>query len=91
MYHSNAGKADGARSDEYGAAGLTDKVELFEGTGWLYAYVYYLNNNINYFHGHMLPSTGYITNFDIERFNGGFFSGAQRRRRRATENVYSSR
>lgn len=59
--------------NEYGAAGLTDKVELFEGTGWLYAYVYYLNNNINYFHGHMLPSTGYITNFDIERFNGGIF------------------
>jgi uridine kinase len=58
---------------EYTAAGLNDKVQLYEGTGWLYAYVYYLAGHINYFHGHLLPSTGYVTAFDLERFNGGMF------------------
>jgi uridine kinase len=58
---------------EYSEAGLNDKVQLYEGMGWLYAYVYYLDGHINYFHGHLLPSTGYVTNFDIERFNGGMF------------------
>jgi len=56
---------------EYAEAGLNDKVQLYEGMGWLYAYVYYLDGHINYFHGHLLPSTGYVTNFDVERFNGG--------------------
>lgn len=59
--------------EEYREAGLNDKVLLYESSGWLYAYVYYLGNHINYFHGHLLPSTGYITAFDIELFNGGMF------------------
>ncbi|HPS11986.1 MAG TPA: nucleoside kinase, partial [Prolixibacteraceae bacterium] len=59
--------------EEYKEAGLDDKVQLYEGTGWLYAYVYYLENHANYFHGHLLPSTGYVMNFDLERFNGGMF------------------
>jgi uridine kinase len=58
---------------EYAEAGLNDKVQLYEGTGWLYSYVYYLGKHLNYFHGHMLPSTGYITNYNLERFNGGMF------------------
>ncbi len=57
--------------EEYMEAGLDDKVRLYAESGWLYSYVYYLDKNINYFHGHLLPSTGYIKNFDIERFNGG--------------------
>ncbi|MGF7138196.1 uridine kinase family protein [Roseimarinus sediminis] len=57
--------------DEYRQGGLDDKVRLYEGTGWLYAYIYYLGQFANYFHGHLLPSTGYIKNFDLERFNGG--------------------
>lgn len=57
--------------DEYQQSGLDDKVRLYEGTGWLYAYIYYLGQFANYFHGHLLPSTGYIKNFDLERFNGG--------------------
>jgi uridine kinase len=58
---------------EYTEAGLNDKVQLYEGTGWLYAYVYYLGNHVNYFHGHLLPSTGYIMAFNLERFSGGLF------------------
>lgn len=57
--------------EEYSENGLDDKVRLYAESGWLYAYVYYFNNTPNYFHGHLLPSSGYIENFDIERFNGG--------------------
>lgn len=57
--------------EEYIESGLDDKVRLYEDSGWLYAYVYYLGSFSNYFHGHLLPSTGYIKNFDLERFNGG--------------------
>lgn len=57
--------------EEYNANGLDDKVRLYADSGWLYGYIYYLGDIGNYFHGHLLPSTGYIKNFDIERFNGG--------------------
>jgi uridine kinase len=57
--------------EEYSENGLEDKVRLYADTGWLYAYVYYLGNTVNYFHGHLLPSTGYVKNFNIEQLNGG--------------------
>jgi uridine kinase len=57
--------------EEYAENGLDDKVRLYADSGWLYAYIYYFNGVCNYFHGHLLPSSGYIENFDIERFNGG--------------------
>jgi len=57
--------------EEYNQNGLEDKVRLYADSGWLYAYIYYLGDKGNYFHGHLLPSTGYIQNFDVERFNGG--------------------
>lgn len=57
--------------DIYNQAGLEDKVRLYSDAGWLYAYIYSLDTFQNYFHGHLVPSTGYIKNFDLERFNGG--------------------
>lgn len=57
--------------EEYLENGLDDKIRLYADSGWLYAYIYYFNGMPNYFHGHLLPSSGYIENFDIERFNGG--------------------
>lgn len=57
--------------EEYRANGLDDKIRLYADSGWLYAYVYYLGDYVNYFHGHLLPSTGYLKNFDLEHFNGG--------------------
>ena len=57
--------------DEYRLSGLDDKVRLYAESGWLYAYVYYLGNYVNYFHGHLLPSTGYLKNFDLEHFDEG--------------------
>lgn len=58
---------------EYGNAGLNDKIKLYEDSGYLYSYVYYLKEYVNYFHGHLLPSTGYIKTFDLDRFNDGMF------------------
>ncbi len=57
--------------DEYTKNKLEDKVRLYADSGWLYAYVYYLDNIPNYFHGHLLPSTGYVEQFNLEQFNGG--------------------
>ncbi|HKM93978.1 MAG TPA: hypothetical protein VJY41_10020 [Prolixibacteraceae bacterium] len=57
--------------EEYNDKGLDDKVRLYADSGWLYAYIYYFNGTPNYFHGHLLPSSGYIKNFNIEKFNGG--------------------
>jgi uridine kinase len=56
---------------EYEKEGLNDKVMLYSEMGWLYSYTYYLDGYINYFHGHMLPSTYYLQTFDVEAFNDG--------------------
>lgn len=57
--------------EDYQNNGLADKVRLYAETGWLYAYIYQLGPFTNYFHGHLVPSSGYIEKFDLERFNGG--------------------
>lgn len=57
--------------ENYNENGLDDKVRLYADSGWLYAYIYELEQFSNYFHGQLLPSTGFIKKFDLERFNGG--------------------
>lgn len=57
--------------EEYRLNGLDDKVRLYADTGWLYAYIYYLEGYPNYFHGHLLPSTGKLIYFDLELFSEG--------------------
>lgn len=51
--------------------GLTEKAQLFEQKGHLYSSLYYLNNLGDYFYGNLLPSTGYITNFDLVKYFDG--------------------
>ncbi len=51
--------------------GLVNKAMLFEQQGTLYSYVYRMNGLVNYFYGHLLPSTGYITNFGLELYYEG--------------------
>ncbi len=53
------------------AQGLTNKAMLFEQQGTLYSYLYKMNGLVNYFYGHLLPSTGYITNFGLELYYEG--------------------
>ena len=51
--------------------GLDEKAQLFEQQGSLFSSLYFLNYLANYFYGHLLPSTGYISTFGIiTYFNG---------------------
>lgn len=53
------------------AQGLTNKAMLFEQQGTLYSYLYKMNGLVNYFYGHLVPSTRYITNFGLELYYEG--------------------
>ena len=51
--------------------GLEEKAHLFEQQGKLFSSLYFLNDMANYFYGHLLPSTGYISNFGLVRYFNG--------------------
>jgi uridine kinase len=51
--------------------GLDEKALLFEQKGHLFSSLYFLNELGNYFYGHLLPSTGYITNFGLVKYYDG--------------------
>lgn len=51
--------------------GRTDKVRLLETYDSLYASYYVLEDYIDYYYGGLLPSTGYIKLFEIEKFGEG--------------------
>ena len=51
--------------------GLYDKALLFEQQGTLYTYLYRMNGLVNYFYGHLLPSTGYISKYGLELYYQG--------------------
>lgn len=51
--------------------GLHDKSELLKTRKQFYTSVYKLNGVINYFYGHLVPSTGYLSVFELRPFNGG--------------------
>ncbi|WP_423128939.1 nucleoside kinase [Gaoshiqia sp. Z1-71] len=51
--------------EELTKQGLEEKAKLFEQQGLLFSYLNYLNGYANYFYGHHVPSTGYLSTFDI--------------------------
>jgi len=51
--------------------GLEEKAQLFEQKGHLFTSLYFLNELGNYFYGHLLPSTGYISSFGLELYYDG--------------------
>ena len=51
--------------------GLHEKARLFEQQGKLYSDLYFLNDYGDYFYGHLLPSTGYVSNFGLMRYFDG--------------------
>jgi uridine kinase len=55
----------------YKKEGLYSKAELFKDYGRLYAPLFAINGHVNFFYGHMLPSTGCITNWGIEKYYDG--------------------
>lgn len=56
---------------EFDKAGLHDKSQLFKTRKLVYTSIYRLGNYINYYFGFLLPSTGYLTLFDIVKFHDG--------------------
>lgn len=57
--------------DELAKQGLEEKAKLFEQQGMLFSFLYFLNGYANYFYGHHVPSTGYLTTFDIVPYFDG--------------------
>lgn len=50
---------------------MFDKVKLLETSGSLYTYYYKLGEHIDYYYGSLVPSTGYIKLFDIQKYSDG--------------------
>ncbi|RLD39238.1 MAG: nucleoside kinase [Bacteroidetes bacterium] len=51
--------------------GLNDKCTLMRTRKQFYSSVYKLDNVINYFYGYLLPSSGYLQNFDLVKYYEG--------------------
>jgi uridine kinase len=51
--------------------GLNEKAQLFEQKGHLYSSLYFLEELGNYFYGNLLPSTGYISNYNVVKYFDG--------------------
>lgn len=50
---------------------MTDKVKLLSTSGQLYTYYYQLDDCIDSYYGSLVPSTGYIHNFDLIKYYDG--------------------
>lgn len=51
--------------------GLKDKARLFKQQGTMFSYLHFLGDDVNYFYGHLLPSTGCLVNFDLVKHYDG--------------------
>ena len=51
--------------------GMMDKVKLLETSGNLYSYYYTLGDTVDYYYGSLLPRTGYIHLFGLEKYYDG--------------------
>ncbi len=51
--------------------GMNDKVRLLETSGALYTYYYRLGDTVDYYYGNLLPSTGFIKQFDLVKYYDG--------------------
>lgn len=51
---------------------MTDKINLFKYRGSSTVNVYNLDGYYDYYYGFMMPSTGYINTFDLQKYQDGF-------------------
>ena len=51
--------------------GMLDKVKLLETSGNLYSYYYTLGDSVDYYYSSLLPSTGYLHLFGLEKYYDG--------------------
>jgi len=50
---------------------LLFKAKLFQQQGTLFSYLYFMGDHANYFYGYQVPSTGYLTVFDLVPYYDG--------------------
>ena len=50
---------------------LLFKAKLFQQQGTLFSYLYFMGDHANYFYGYQVPSTGYLTVFDLVHYYDG--------------------
>lgn len=55
----------------YEQHGMYDKSEIFKYRKRIFTSVFKLDDKINYYYGFLLPSTGYLTKFDLEPYESG--------------------
>lgn len=65
--------------DYFFKRGYEDKLRLFKYRRKEYLTVYSFNGQMDYMHGYMVPSTGYLKWFSLKRLNGGFILQFPRR------------
>ena len=51
--------------------GFSDKVKLLETSGQIYSDYYMLGDTADYYYGPLVPSAGYLTVWDLERYQDG--------------------
>ncbi len=56
-----------------------EKADLFKTRPKLYTSLYYLDDAVDYFYGYLVPSTGYITHFDVAKYYDGMILMLPRR------------
>ena len=57
--------------EEFEKHGLEDKTELFKQRDHIFTSVYKLGNTVNYYYGYMVPSSGYLQVFGLEKYENG--------------------
>lgn len=55
----------------FSESGMDDKVKLLQSSGELYTYYYMLEETIDFYYGCLVPSTGYLTLFDLVKYYDG--------------------
>lgn len=70
--------------DIYLQNGLTDKTYLFKNRTRIFTSIYALGGKINYYYGYLVPSTGYLTLFDLQMYGQGFLLKSPTQKRPTT-------
>lgn len=55
----------------YEQNGLHDKKKLFQSRKLMFTSVYKLENTVDYFYGYLVPSTGYLRKFHVQKYYNG--------------------
>jgi uridine kinase len=71
----------GEAIEHFRSLGYEDKVSLLKHRKKDYLTLYRLDDHMDYHHGYMVPSTGYLRVFDLQLTNGGFTLSYPRRRK----------